>query len=56
MFRRVRSDSVQSDQKSVQEEAEEEAEINQKLPGDWSLAHCTMPLDELKPKALLPHV
>ncbi|XP_059928389.1 intersectin-1 isoform X2 [Gadus macrocephalus] len=31
-FRRVRSDSVQSDQKSVQEEAEEEAETNQKLP------------------------
>lgn len=33
-FRRVRSDSVQSDQKSVQEEAEEEAESNQdkKLP------------------------
>ncbi|KAJ3610854.1 hypothetical protein NHX12_022944 [Muraenolepis orangiensis] len=31
-FRRVRSDSVQSDQKSVQEEAEEEAELNQKLP------------------------
>ncbi|KAG7264296.1 hypothetical protein CRUP_003872, partial [Coryphaenoides rupestris] len=33
-FRRVRSDSVQSDQKSVQEEAEEEAEISQdkKLP------------------------
>uniref|UniRef100_A0A8C5C2K3 Intersectin 1 (SH3 domain protein) n=1 Tax=Gadus morhua TaxID=8049 RepID=A0A8C5C2K3_GADMO len=29
---RVRSDSVQSDQKSVQEEAEEEAETNQKLP------------------------
>uniref|UniRef100_A0A671WL50 Intersectin 1 n=1 Tax=Sparus aurata TaxID=8175 RepID=A0A671WL50_SPAAU len=33
-FRRVRSDSVQSDQKSVQEEAEEEAEANldKKLP------------------------
>ncbi|KAI3362814.1 hypothetical protein L3Q82_001861 [Scortum barcoo] len=33
-FRRVRSDSVQSDQKSVQEEAEEEAESSQekKLP------------------------
>ncbi|XP_028323622.1 intersectin-1 isoform X4 [Gouania willdenowi] len=33
-FRRVRSDSVQSDQKSVQEEAEEETESNQdkKLP------------------------
>ncbi|XP_072293292.1 intersectin-1 isoform X1 [Eucyclogobius newberryi] len=33
-FRRVRSDSVQSDQKTVQEEAEEEAESNQdkKLP------------------------
>ncbi|XP_059179911.1 intersectin-1 isoform X3 [Centropristis striata] len=33
-FRRVRSDSVQSDQKSVQEEAEEELESNQdkKLP------------------------
>ncbi|XP_056291119.1 intersectin-1 isoform X3 [Pseudoliparis swirei] len=31
-FRRVRSDSVQSDQKSVQEEEEEEAESNLKLP------------------------
>ncbi|XP_031730606.1 intersectin-1 isoform X1 [Anarrhichthys ocellatus] len=31
-FRRVRSDSIQSDQKSVQEEVEEEAESSQKLP------------------------
>lgn len=35
--RRVRSDSVQSDQKSVQEEVEEEAESQEKkLPGDLS--------------------
>lgn len=36
LSRRVRSDSVQSDHKSTQEEAEEEAESNQekKLPGD----------------------
>lgn len=36
--RRVRSDSVQSDQKSVQEEMEEETETSQdkKLPGDSS--------------------
>ena len=34
-YRRVRSDSVQSDQKSVQEELEEEAEReDKKLPGD----------------------
>lgn len=35
--RRVRSDSVQSDHKSTQEEAEEEAEssLDKKLPGDW---------------------
>lgn len=35
-WRRVRSDSVQSDQKSVQEEAEEEAEasLDKKLPGE----------------------
>lgn len=34
----MRSDSVQSDHKSVQEEAEEEAESSQekKLPGDWN--------------------
>lgn len=34
--RRVRSDSVQSDHKSTQEEVEEEAESSQekKLPGD----------------------
>lgn len=34
----MRSDSVQSDQKSVQEETEEETESSQekKLPGDWS--------------------
>lgn len=37
--RRVRSDSVQSDQKSVQEEAEEETESIQdkKLPGVLTL-------------------
>lgn len=34
----MRSDSVQSDHKSVQEEAEEEVESSQekKLPGDWN--------------------
>ncbi len=42
-WRRVRSDSVQSDQKSVQEETEEEAESNleKKLPGDFFYEHLT---------------
>lgn len=41
-YRRVRSDSVQSDQKSVHEEAEEENESNQekKLPGDLMSLFC----------------
>lgn len=41
-WRRVRSDSVQSDQKSVQEEMEEENESSQekKLPGDLLSLFC----------------
>lgn len=43
--RRVRSDSVQSDQKSIQEEVEDEAESSQdkKLPGEILILKLALP-------------